>query len=224
MTDDVDWAIGDLVDGAPWYGVRKGKDGVGAFFEAFGKAMEVEEFTPLAFAATDDGDVLSVVRFATRSRETGKLRRMDLHHWFRFTNGKIVVLPGHRGHRDHRGRASLTPSGPPRRANMMRLRASALDLACSFAKVRAGALRLAHAAGEPGRTVSSWIDGVRGGGRRRDGRHCVRSDPSTGKDPSRRRSCGPRRPIRWPGHAPPGWYRRTQSSCSSTCTRTSTCS
>ena len=84
----------DVVDGAPWYGVRKGKDGVGAFFDAFGKAMDVEDFTPLTFAATDDGDVLTVVRFATFARETGKLAKMHLHHWFRFTNGKISYYRG----------------------------------------------------------------------------------------------------------------------------------
>jgi ketosteroid isomerase-like protein len=94
VTGDVDWATESTSDGAPWYGVHKGKAGVGAFFEAFGKAMDVEEFTPLAFSATDDGDVLSVVRFAARSRETGKLARMDLHHWFRFTNGKISFYRG----------------------------------------------------------------------------------------------------------------------------------
>jgi ketosteroid isomerase-like protein len=94
VTDDVDWASDTSSDAAPWYGVRKGKDGVGAFFEAFGKAMDVEDFTPLTFASTDDGDVLTVVRFATRSRDTGKVAKMQLHHWFRFTNGKISYYRG----------------------------------------------------------------------------------------------------------------------------------
>lgn len=56
--------------------------------------MEVEDFTPLTFAADENGDVLTVVRFAARSRETGKLAKMDLHHWFRFTNGKISFYRG----------------------------------------------------------------------------------------------------------------------------------
>jgi len=94
LTDDVDWATDTSSDAAPWYGVRKGKDGVGAFFEAFGKTMDVEDFTPLTFASTDDGDVLTVVRFAARSRETGKVAKMQLHHWFRFTNGKISYYRG----------------------------------------------------------------------------------------------------------------------------------
>ena len=40
MTDDVDWATETTSDGAPWYGVHKGKQGVGEFFEEFGKAAK----------------------------------------------------------------------------------------------------------------------------------------------------------------------------------------
>ena len=46
--------------GAPWYGVRRGRDAASAFFDAFGSTMEVEEFTPTHFAANDD-DVHTVV-------------------------------------------------------------------------------------------------------------------------------------------------------------------
>ncbi|MGO9221251.1 MAG: nuclear transport factor 2 family protein, partial [Streptosporangiaceae bacterium] len=71
ITDDVDWAAETTSAGGPWYGVRHGKDAVAAFFAAFGSAMEVEEFTPVSFAANDT-DVLTVVRFRARSRSTGK--------------------------------------------------------------------------------------------------------------------------------------------------------
>ena len=94
VTDDVDWASDTSSDGAPWYGVRTGKEGVGAFFEAFGKAMDVDDFTPLTYATNADGDVLTVVRFGVRSRETGKAAAMQLHHWFRFTKGKISYYRG----------------------------------------------------------------------------------------------------------------------------------
>jgi hypothetical protein len=40
---------------APWYGVRRGKDGVAACLEAFGSTMEAQEFNPFAFAANDTG-------------------------------------------------------------------------------------------------------------------------------------------------------------------------
>jgi len=75
VSDDVDWGTETSSKGAPWYGARTGKEGVGAFFDAFGKTMEVEDFTPLTFAADENGDVLTVVRFAARSRDTGKLAR-----------------------------------------------------------------------------------------------------------------------------------------------------
>jgi uncharacterized protein len=93
VTDDVDWASEAASSAAPWYGVRHGKDGVGAFFTAFGSTMEVEEFTPVSFAANDT-DVLTVVRFRARSRATGKAAEMDLHHFFTFRDGKIAYYRG----------------------------------------------------------------------------------------------------------------------------------
>ena len=94
LTDDVDWASEAAGDSAPWWGVRNGKQATTGFFEALGSATEVEEFTPLAFATTDDGDVLTVVRYRTRARATGKSAVMDLHHYFRFTDGKISYYRG----------------------------------------------------------------------------------------------------------------------------------
>ena len=55
--------------------------------------MEVEEFTPLTFAAAGD-DVLTIVQFRARSRKTDKVASMHLHHWFRFRGGKIVYYRG----------------------------------------------------------------------------------------------------------------------------------
>jgi uncharacterized protein len=94
VTDDVDWASEAAnPKGAPWYGVRHGREAVAAFFEAFGSTMEVEEFTPELFAATDT-DVLTVVRFRARSRATGRTVAMDLHHRFTFRDGKIAYYRG----------------------------------------------------------------------------------------------------------------------------------
>jgi len=94
VTDDVNWAAEAAdPDGAPWYGVRHGKDAVAAFFTDYGSAMEVEEFTPVSFAANDT-DVLSVVRCRARSRATGKSVAMDLHHFFTFRDGKIAYYRG----------------------------------------------------------------------------------------------------------------------------------
>ena len=93
VTDDVDWSAETTSVAAPWYGVRHGKDAVAAFFAAFGSAMEVEEFTPISFAASDS-DVLTVVRFRARSRSTGRTAAMDLHHYFKFRDGKIAYYRG----------------------------------------------------------------------------------------------------------------------------------
>ena len=93
VSDDVDWGSDTASDAAPWYGSRRGTDGVASFFTDFGAAMDVEEFTPLTFAANDD-DVLSVVRFRARSRATGKTAVMQLHHWFHFRDGKIDYYRG----------------------------------------------------------------------------------------------------------------------------------
>jgi uncharacterized protein len=93
VADDVDWAAEAASSAAPWYGTRRGKDAVAAFFSDFGSTMEVAEFTPVSFAANDT-DVLTVVRFRARSRSTGKSAEMHLHHYFRFRDGKIAYYRG----------------------------------------------------------------------------------------------------------------------------------
>ena len=93
LTDDVDWAAEAGSSAAPWYGVRHGRDAVAEFFTAFGSTMEVVEFTPVSVAANET-DVLTVVRFRARSRSTGKAAEMDLHHYFKFRDGKIAYYRG----------------------------------------------------------------------------------------------------------------------------------
>ena len=91
--DDVDWATETTSSAAPWYGVRRGKDAVGQFFAQFGESMEVEEFTPISFAANDT-DVLTIVRFRAKNRKSGQQVAMNLHHWFVFREGKIAFYRG----------------------------------------------------------------------------------------------------------------------------------
>jgi ketosteroid isomerase-like protein len=93
VTSDVDWAAEADPAVAPWHGVRHGRDAVATFFTEFGATMEVEDFTPVSLAANDT-DVLSVVRFRARSRATGKTAAMDLHHFFKFRDGKIAYYRG----------------------------------------------------------------------------------------------------------------------------------
>jgi len=93
VTDDVDWATEASGSGAPWYGPHSGPAGVADFFAAFGSTMEVEEFVPITFAGTDT-EVLTIVRFNAKSRETGKKVAQHLHHYFRFEDGKISYYRG----------------------------------------------------------------------------------------------------------------------------------
>jgi len=93
LTDDVDWASEAESKVAPWHGVHKGKGEVPKFFAVLAENVEVTDFTPLTFAA-NDSDVLTVVRFGMRVPRTGKQAAMDLHHWFRFRDGKIERYRG----------------------------------------------------------------------------------------------------------------------------------
>jgi len=93
VSDDVDWASEAVSTGAPWYGIRHGRNGVADFFAAFGATMQVEEFTPLSFAANDT-DVFCVVRFRATARATGKPAAMNLHHFFTIRGGKITYYRG----------------------------------------------------------------------------------------------------------------------------------
>ncbi len=93
VTDDVDWATEANGRGAPWYGPHRGAAGVRDFFGAFGSTMEVTEFVPVAFAATED-EVLTVVRCAATNRATGKPMAHHLHHYFKFRDGRVVYYRG----------------------------------------------------------------------------------------------------------------------------------
>ena len=94
LSDEVDWASEAGGNAAPWWGVRTDHAEVGKFFLDFASVMEVDEFTPLAYA-TNETDVLTIVRLTARSRATGRALTMQLHHWFRFgEDGKVVYYRG----------------------------------------------------------------------------------------------------------------------------------
>jgi len=93
VTEDVDWAADTASTAAPWYGVRHGKDGVMSFFEAFGSTMDVQTFEPFSLAA-NDSEVHALVRFAATRRSNAKSVSMNLHHFFRFREGKIAYYRG----------------------------------------------------------------------------------------------------------------------------------
>lgn len=93
VSDDVDWAAEAASDSAPWWGKRSGKDEVAKFFEEIGGAMDVKEFTPLSFAANDT-EVMTLIRFRVTAKSTGKEAAMNLHHYFRFEDGKVAQYRG----------------------------------------------------------------------------------------------------------------------------------
>lgn len=92
VTDDVDWSTDAAIESAPWYGPKHGKAGVRSFFEGIGQTGPVTEFTPLSFASNDDGDVMVFIRYAFTVTATGKDVAMNLHHYWKFRDGKVCFV------------------------------------------------------------------------------------------------------------------------------------
>jgi ketosteroid isomerase-like protein len=93
LTDDVDWSSVSELPIAPWHGARHGTAEVQTFFQQLAETITVTEFTPLSFASNDT-DVMTIVRFSSTSIRTGKSGTMELHHWWRFRDGKVYSYRG----------------------------------------------------------------------------------------------------------------------------------
>jgi uncharacterized protein len=93
LADDVDWASEAGSPVAPWHGRRTGKAEVAQFFAAVAEVTEVTEFAPVSFAANDT-DVMAIVDFAFKVPATGKSGSMQLHHWWRLSDGKVTLYRG----------------------------------------------------------------------------------------------------------------------------------
>ena len=66
------------------------------FFEAIAKTGPVTEFTPLAYASNDDGDVMVFIRYAFTVTANGKLVAMNMHHYWKEVprrEGTTFVVP-----------------------------------------------------------------------------------------------------------------------------------
>ncbi|MBV8989112.1 MAG: nuclear transport factor 2 family protein [Solirubrobacterales bacterium] len=93
VADDVDWAV-DAEPVAPWYGQRRGKDGVASFFADIASSTEVQDFAVEGIGASDT-EVFAFLRFAVRLKSTGRQASFHLHHYFRFgADGKIEYYRG----------------------------------------------------------------------------------------------------------------------------------
>ena len=93
VADDVDWAPEAASSSVPWYGEHRGKDGVSRFFQEIGSSVEVSDFTPLSFTSNDT-DVVATIRWAYKVNATGKSAAMNMQHWWRFDDGKVVFFRG----------------------------------------------------------------------------------------------------------------------------------
>jgi len=62
-------------------------------FQALADNLEITEFMPLSFAS-NEGDVMVVTRWSAVAPATGKTATMDIHHWWRFRDGKIYYYRG----------------------------------------------------------------------------------------------------------------------------------
>jgi uncharacterized protein len=92
VTDDVDWASCPESNTAPWHGVYAGKAELPNFFKGLGE-LEITDFTPLSFGSNET-DVMVVIHWEATAPETGKSVAMDIHHWWRFRDGKICFYRG----------------------------------------------------------------------------------------------------------------------------------
>jgi uncharacterized protein len=92
VTDDVDWATDAAIESAPWYGPKHGKTELLSFFEGIAKTGPVTEFTPVSFASNADGDVHVFLHYAFTVTATGKDVAMNLHHFWRFRDGRACFV------------------------------------------------------------------------------------------------------------------------------------
>ena len=93
LADNVDWSAEAASTSAPWYDKIRGKGDVPRFFKEIGSSVDVTEFTPLSFTSNDT-DVIVAVHWAFTVNATGKRAAMNMQHWWRFADGKIVFFRG----------------------------------------------------------------------------------------------------------------------------------
>ena len=93
LADDIDWisVSEEYHPVVPWYGRYRGKGEVPRFFKEIGSTVEVTEFTPLSFTASDT-DVMVAIRWAFTVKSTGRGAVLHMQHRWRFFDGKIVFV------------------------------------------------------------------------------------------------------------------------------------
>lgn len=93
LHEDVNWASEASCASAPWHGVHRGKSEVVQFFSRLHDALNVTDFSPLSLAEHGD-EVHCVIQFGFQVRRNGQSGEMQLHHWWRFREGKVYHYRG----------------------------------------------------------------------------------------------------------------------------------
>src|SRR5437868_5301873 len=85
LTDDVDWHTPD-VEGAPFYGKKRGKSGATEFFQGIGSSETPSAFEQHEFIASGD-KVVVLGRWAATVNATGRSWDSELVHVFTIRDG-----------------------------------------------------------------------------------------------------------------------------------------
>jgi uncharacterized protein len=93
--DDVDWAGEADPPVSPWDGRRVGKEGVASFFADLKSvgALEDAPIAPQAFG-TSETEVFVFIPWRFVASTTGREGAMNLHHYWRFRDGKLEFFRG----------------------------------------------------------------------------------------------------------------------------------
>jgi len=89
VTDDVEWGIDTIVTEIPWYGLRRGREGVAQFFESLARDVDFQKFVPTTFLANGD-EVVVTIDYEYRLRRNGKGSNSGAMHRFRIRDGKVA--------------------------------------------------------------------------------------------------------------------------------------
>jgi ketosteroid isomerase-like protein len=93
MSDNLTWELPEI-DGVPFAGKRKGRDGVKDFFATLARVQDVLEFEPLESLAQGD-KVVSLGHYKWRVKDTGQEYASDFVHVFTVRDGKIIGFREH---------------------------------------------------------------------------------------------------------------------------------
>jgi ketosteroid isomerase-like protein len=93
VSQDVEWvSVSEAAHpSVPWYGSYHGKSDVPRFFKELGSSVDITQFAPLSFTSSDT-DVMVALRWEFTVKATGKSAALNMQHWWRFADGKIVFV------------------------------------------------------------------------------------------------------------------------------------